>query len=346
MINKTQDEITRTWTKSNGNEILVSISCTTYNHVNYIEQCLDGFLCQKTYFPFEILIHDDCSTDGTTEIIQKYTAKYPDIIKPIYETENQYQQGKNVGSLIWNNPRAKGKYIAFCEGDDYWIDNNKLQEQVNFLENNDSYGMVYTNFNLYYQDKKLFVNNCFDLGKSNFNSTYNNVNEWIENLGYLAPMTWLYKKQLIIDGLHNYEELFLYSPDTTFIMFAYFLQFAKVKYINNTTAVYRVLQNSASHSKDINKLFERNKALYNTQLKMIKQFGLTKEMEENITKKYYRINFKYLILLNKQEELLNYKIFDKKLSISKKILISLSKNSVIRFILNKIYVEYKKHDKY
>ena len=186
MINKTQDEIIKAWKNTSNSDPLVSVSCTTYNHINYIEQCLDGFLCQKTYFPFKILIHDDCSTDGTTEIIKKYTAKYPDIIKPIYETENQYQQGKTVSSLIWNNSRAKGKYIAFCEGADYWIDNNKLQEQVNFLENNDSYGMVYTNFNLYYQDKKLYVNNCFDLGKSNFRAVYNNVNDWIENLGYSA----------------------------------------------------------------------------------------------------------------------------------------------------------------
>lgn len=346
MINKSQEEIKRTWTNHNDSEPLVSISCTTYNHVNYIEQCLDGFLNQETNFPFEILIHDDCSTDGTTEIIREYTAKYPDIIKTMYETENQYQQGKPTSSLIWNIPRAKGKYIAFCEGDDYWIDNNKLQEQVEFLEANVSYGMVYTNFNLYYQDKKLFLNNCFDLGKSNFRSAYNNINEWIENLGYLAPMTWLYKKQLIIDGLQNYEELFLYSPDTTFVMFAYFLQFAKVKYIHKTTAVYRVLQNSASHSKDINKLYERNKALYNTQLKIINQFGVSNEIEKDITKKYYRINFKYLILLNKQEELSEYKIFEKKLSISKKILILLTKNKIIRFILNKIYIEYKKHDKY
>lgn len=346
MINKTQEEIKRTWTNHNDSEPLVSISCTTYNHVNYIEQCLDGFLNQETNFPFEIVIHDDCSTDGTTEIIREYTAKYPDIIKTMYETENQYQQGKPTGSLIWNIPRAKGKYIAFCEGDDYWIGNNKLQEQVEFLEANDSYGMVYTNFNLYYQDKKLFLNNCFDLGKSNFRSVYNNVDEWIENLGYLAPMTWLYKKQLIIDGLQNYGELFLYSPDTTFVMFAYFLQFTKVKYINKTTAVYRVLQNSASHSKDINKLYERNKALYNTQLEIIKQFELSNEIVKDITKKYYRINFKYLILLNKQEELLDYKIFEKKLSISKKILIFFSKNKAIRFILKEIYLEYKKHDKY
>ena len=88
MINKTQDEIIKAWKNTSSSDPLVSISCITYNHINYIEQCLDGFLEQETDYPFEILIHDDCSTDGTTEIIQKYSTKYPDIIKPMYETEN------------------------------------------------------------------------------------------------------------------------------------------------------------------------------------------------------------------------------------------------------------------
>lgn len=145
MINKTQDEIIKDWKNTSSSDPLVSISCITYNHINYIEQCLDGFLEQETDYPFEILIHDDCSTDGTTEIIQKYSTKYPDIIKPMYETENQYQKGKPAGSLIWNIPRAKGKYIAFCEGDDYWIDENKLQIQIDFLEKNPEYTMCFHN---------------------------------------------------------------------------------------------------------------------------------------------------------------------------------------------------------
>src|SRR5690554_2985712 len=94
---------------------LVSISTITFNHAPYIRQCLDGFLMQKTDFAFEVLIHDDASTDGTEEIIREYEAKYPDIIKPLYEIENQYSKGRS-GSRTFNFPRAKGKYIALCEG--------------------------------------------------------------------------------------------------------------------------------------------------------------------------------------------------------------------------------------
>lgn len=113
---------------------MVSICCITYNQVDYVRNALDGFLKQKTDFPFEILIHDDASTDGTAEVIAEYADRYPDCIKPILQTVNQYSLG-NIGvSGLFNFPRAKGKYIAMCEGDDYWTDEQKLQMQVNYME--------------------------------------------------------------------------------------------------------------------------------------------------------------------------------------------------------------------
>lgn len=119
----------------NKEEVMVSICCITYNHEKYIRQALDGFLMQKTNFKFEIVIHDDASTDSTQDIIREYEEKYPDIIKPIYQVENQHKKGKK-GSLIAYNV-AKGKYIALCEGDDYWTDENKLQMQVDYMEKNE-----------------------------------------------------------------------------------------------------------------------------------------------------------------------------------------------------------------
>ncbi|MGY5846891.1 glycosyltransferase family 2 protein [Salegentibacter sp. HM20] len=118
---------------------LVSISCITYNHKNYIEECLNGFLMQQTNFSFEILIYDDASTDGTTEIIKEYEIKYPDLIRPIYQLENQYSKGQRGINVKYNFSRAKGKYIALCEGDDYWTDPYKLQKQVDFLESHPAY---------------------------------------------------------------------------------------------------------------------------------------------------------------------------------------------------------------
>ena len=139
MIELTQEEIIKDWKNT---DIVVSINTLTYNHEKYIAQCIEGILLQKTNFAFELLIHDDASTDKTADIIREYEKKFPLIIKPIYQTENQWAKGiKN--SVTYQYPRAKGKYIAICEGDDYWIDENKLQMQVDFLENNPEYTMCF-----------------------------------------------------------------------------------------------------------------------------------------------------------------------------------------------------------
>lgn len=110
---------------------MVSIVCHTYNHVDYIENALDGFLMQKTQFPFEIIIHDDASSDGTTRIVEKYAKAYPNIVLPIIQTQNQYSKGVKPSTITF--PLAKGKYIAMCEGDDYWVNANKLMIQVNAM---------------------------------------------------------------------------------------------------------------------------------------------------------------------------------------------------------------------
>lgn len=114
---------------------MVSICCLAYNHEKYIKKTLDGFINQNTNFKYEILIHDDCSSDNTVKIIEEYRQRYPDLIKPIYQAENQFSKGIRV-SFTYQYPRAKGKYIALCEGDDYWTDSNKLQLQFDAMENN------------------------------------------------------------------------------------------------------------------------------------------------------------------------------------------------------------------
>ena len=118
------------WRK--GTTPLVSISCITYNHRQFIREAIESFLIQKTTFPVEILIHDDASSDGTSEIVREYESKHPDIIFSVYQTVNQYSKGIDP-SLVYQFPRLRGKFIAFCEGDDYWIDSLKLQKQVDIF---------------------------------------------------------------------------------------------------------------------------------------------------------------------------------------------------------------------
>ena len=112
---------------------LVSIYCLTYNHEKFISDCLEGFISQQTDFSFEVIVHDDASIDGTQAIVRDYEEKYPDIIRPIYQKQNQFSLQVNpVNEFVF--PLVRGKYVAICEGDDYWTDIHKLQEQVSIME--------------------------------------------------------------------------------------------------------------------------------------------------------------------------------------------------------------------
>ena len=115
-------------------KIKVSVVCLAYNHASYIRDALEGFLSQVTGFPFEVIVHDDASTDGTAGIIRDYSERFPDIIRPVFQKENQYSKGIPIArDFIF--PMVRGDYVALCEGDDYWTDPLKLRKQVEALEN-------------------------------------------------------------------------------------------------------------------------------------------------------------------------------------------------------------------
>lgn len=114
-------------------EIKVSVYCLAYNHEKYIRKTLEGFVNQITNFGFEVFVHDDASTDHTPDIIKDYAKRYPDIIKPIFQQENQYSKGINI-TYSYIFPKMQGKYIASCEGDDYWNNPYKLQKQFEVME--------------------------------------------------------------------------------------------------------------------------------------------------------------------------------------------------------------------
>ena len=121
----------------------VIVHCLVYNHEPYLRDCLNGFVMQKTNFPFKAVVHDDCSTDGSAAIIREYAEKYPDIIEPIYETENQWNKG-TLTQVMDSATLGRSSYIAYCEGDDYWTDPRKLQTQVDFLDANPEYSMCFS----------------------------------------------------------------------------------------------------------------------------------------------------------------------------------------------------------
>jgi glycosyltransferase involved in cell wall biosynthesis len=123
---------------------VVSVLCTTYNQRAYIEAALDGVLAQRTDFPFELIVRDDASTDGTREIVASCAERHPAVVRAVLEPVNRYRDGvKPVGAAL---AHARGEYIALCEGDDYWIDPLKLQSQVDILRKRPGVGLVHTDF--------------------------------------------------------------------------------------------------------------------------------------------------------------------------------------------------------
>lgn len=152
----------------------LTIICITYNQINFIQQTIESFLIQKTNFDFDIIIHDDCSNDGTTDIVKKYEEKYPNKIKAIYQQENQWSQGNP--SIIFKKyifPLVDTEYVIFCEGDDYFIDENKLQKQVDFLDKNKEYSICFHPVKIIYEDKSqtdaIFPTNKFINNKTTLN---------------------------------------------------------------------------------------------------------------------------------------------------------------------------------
>ena len=220
--------------------VLVTIICLVYNHEPYLRQCLDGFVMQKTDFKVEAIVHDDCSSDNSALIIKEYAEKYPDLIKTIFEKENQYPKIGFSGIFNLILPHIKGKYVAFCEGDDYWTDPVKLQKQVNFLETHLEYSSACSRTRLYSQSKGEFLQRdvfCTDHDEDV------PAEDIIRKGGlYLASCSLVYKKEVRGNDYPEYCKKCHVGDYPLQIMCA---MKGKVRYFNEAMGVYRV-DNSSS----------------------------------------------------------------------------------------------------
>lgn len=158
----TQIQIDQIYNDCHSKTIKVVVACVAYNQEPYIREALDGFIMQKTNFPFVVMVHDDASTDGTASIIQEYADRYPEIIMPVLEKENQYSRGDRILSQITHaSLKATGaEYVAVCEGDDYWTDPLKLQKQVDFLDAHPDYSMCFHYARILQIDGTMKDNGC------------------------------------------------------------------------------------------------------------------------------------------------------------------------------------------
>ena len=205
---------------------VVSIVCIAFNQVVFIEDTLRGFLMQKTDFAFEVLIHDDASTDGTKQIVEKYANTYPDIIKPIYEAENQYSKG-DYSFINATFQRSEGDYVAFCEGDDFWTDPEKLQIQVDFLERHTAYALCFHPVRVFFEN-----NNHQETIFPSDNKDHRYTLEELLKHNYIQSNSTLYRRQ-------TYENLPSNIIPSDWYMHLYHAQFGKIGFINKVMSAYR-----------------------------------------------------------------------------------------------------------
>lgn len=302
---------------------LVSIKCLVYNHGPYLRQCLDGFVMQKTNFAFEAIVHDDASTDNSAEIIREYAEKYPDIIKPIYETENQYS--KRDGSLrkIMNaaiHPDAK--YIAICEGDDYWIDPLKLQKQVDFLEDNCEFGMVFGKVRRFMQQSGSF-------SKHLFGSTISSSLALFHTNTVPTP-TVMFRKSLFNNYISEIDSTGWLLGD--YPLWLYISIHAKTHFMNEVLAVYRILPESACHSCSVKKKENFIRSVYD----MKRYFN---QRYEFISKSKLENNLKEALLSNA----FYYKEYDLVLEYYKNIGRKCSWKTHVKYLIAKYRLPYKRY---
>ena len=260
--------------------MLVSICCLAYNHAAYIRECLDGFLMQRTDFPVEIIVHDDASTDGTQDILREYQARYPDRFHLILQTENQYSKGVNV-AIQYIFPRVRGKYIAFCEGDDYWTDPDKLQKQVDFLEAHPDHSMCCHATKQYMQNEHLFTINETQKKLENKNFTFD-CQRWTELVGLFQTSSVIIRvKCLDIGFLQSFKK----SKDTH--LFYSILENGKGYFFKDTMSVYRITGNGVWTSLPPEKrIFEG----------ILTTYEIYQRRRNKFTKKWACTNFGELIL--------------------------------------------------
>ena len=230
------------WSEYMVNRPGVSIICCTYNHEPYIRNALNSILEQRTNFPIEILIHDDASTDNTAAIIKEYEKAYPDMIKPIYQTDNQYSKGIDVQQI--NYERARGKYIAICNGDDFWIDEYKLQRQYDYLEKTKHCMLSVHAGKIVAADSKQVTDICSPSKMNRFYST----RELIDGDGGLFITNSMFFRAHIVK---NRPSLFIKLPVTDYVLILYLSLFGQVHYMRDVMSCHRVSTSNTSSTTQV-----------------------------------------------------------------------------------------------
>ena len=337
----------------------VLVRCITYNHSKFICDALNGFSIQKTNFPFICIVVDDASKDGNQDVIKQYANDNCDMSKSeISEDDisiyirvphkinlncvflfcllklNLY--GKPEKQEIYKSYRVACKYEAMCEGDDYWIDSQKLQVQVDFLDKFKDYGVCITDFNILYQKDKKIKEFCFNKYSKKFTEP-TTLKDWIVNNRYVAPMTWLVRTDLVIGARNSSPR----SPDGTYVYMAYYLAHSKVKCIKNRcTAVYRYVGDSITHSGSLEATYKRIMGLYRAKINLASMYFSNQEFNDlisKINKKHYNVGLYLFVALNKTEDIQESKKWLTQKTLKNKVLYVVAKIPLLQKMFKLVY---------
>ncbi len=287
----------------------VSVCLITYNQAPYITGAIEGILAQKTDFPFELVIGEDGSTDGTAQICREYAKKFPDLIRLFCRSREDvvYIEGypTSRNNLLKTFRACRAEFIAYCEGDDYWQDERKLKKQVDFLKTRPEYGMVHTVADVFYQSK-----NRLKKYKGGYHPAEGDV---YKNLFYrynIFSSSVCCRAELLRRGLDELEKFGSKWISGDIVLWLTVAYNSKVHYMDQPMIVYRIIDGSLSHQDDLVRIFKFRRSLYRTYRHFLKKSGagvsrrwlflrflrscrvdMLKAAEHYFTKRLYRLPF-------------------------------------------------------
>lgn len=278
---------------------LVSVVIVTYKHESFIAQAIEGILNQEVDFPIELIIGEDCSPDNTRAILKDYQSKYPSLIKLILNSTNVGPLKNFVNCVL----ESRGKYLAICEGDDYWHHPRKLAMQVEILENRPEIGFVHGGVDIFYQETNKRTKWDHRKGKEMLDE--NNIDPlrdmWLKGYKWPFVLTICLRRELFLMAMNK-----VWNNDRILFTNSYLFYFecfssdvlanTKVKFINESLGTYRVLPESLSHSNNIRLYSDRMKGL----LKLDKYLGVKYGFGEEFIN--FRTINKYKAILYKAYE--------------------------------------------
>ena len=320
----------------------VSVCMITYMQASYIGKAIEGVLMQEGNFDLELIISNDGSGDETDSIVNEYINSHPNgnCIK-------YFKQKKNIGmnpNFVFAIKQCLGEFISVCEGDDYWTDKLKLQKQKDFLENNQEYGLVCSDYDVYYESKKEFAK---DFLRNQFNYTIEkdiDVYSYLERRNSIRTLTVMYRASLFKKYLVETDESIIYSKSAGDVpSYLYFLQHSKGRYFPNSTAVYRFLDGTASRQTNFEKRFDFKKDLDRVLLYFANKYNFKAELIRKIKVDKLITEIEYYFYLGKTFEILKKNIeillLGKRSKTAILMLIGSTNKNLKKKVINKLSLE-------